>query len=73
MILFVVDGQEDRIQTVLQTNCVGSITKQLASPLLSILIPSLRTLGNLITGTDYQTTVYNTFLVFSLFFLIRKF
>jgi len=49
------DGNESRIQNVVDTGVIPSLIKLLDHPFLSILIPSLRTLGNIVTGSDVQT------------------
>jgi importin subunit alpha-1 len=41
---------------VLKTGVVPHLIKLLDHPYLSILIPALRTLGNIVTGSDMQTT-----------------
>jgi len=40
---------------VLENGVVPSLIRLLDHPYLSVLIPSLRTLGNIVTGSDKQT------------------
>lgn len=49
------DGDEDRIQMVIDTDVIPALINHLDHPYLSILIPCLRSLGNIVTGTDEQT------------------
>jgi len=49
------DGDENRIQLVVDTGIIPSLVKHLDNPFLSILIPILRTLGNIVTGNEEQT------------------
>lgn len=44
------DGDETRIDMVIQTGVIPALVRHLEHPYLSILIPSLRTLGNIVTG-----------------------
>jgi importin subunit alpha-1 len=55
------DGDDKRIQLVLNTGVLPFLVKLLAHPFLSILIPIVRTIGNIATGSDEQTNqVYQT-------------
>jgi importin subunit alpha-6/7 len=49
------DGEETRIQSVIDTGVLPSLLKHVTHPFLSIVIPCLRTLGNIVTGSDFQT------------------
>ena len=49
------DGEDSKIQAVIDTGVVGRLVSLLAHPNPSILTPALRTLGNIVTGTDEQT------------------
>lgn len=49
------DGDEKRIQLVINTGVIPAMIKHLGHTLISIVIPALRTLGNIITGSDDQT------------------
>jgi hypothetical protein len=51
------DGDEHRINMVIQTGIVPALVKHLDNPFLSILIPILRTLGNIVTGNETQTNL----------------
>jgi len=54
------DGDDDKIQAVIDTDIVGRLVHLLSHPNASILTPALRTLGNIVTGNDQQTqTVIN--------------
>jgi len=46
------DGDEERIQLVIETGVISALVKHLDHPYLSIVIPCLRSLGNIVTGTD---------------------
>jgi len=56
-ISYLSDGDENRIDMVIQTGIVPALVKHLDNPFLSILIPTLRTLGNIVTGTEAQTNI----------------
>jgi len=49
------DGEDDRIQAVVNTGIVRHLTTLLASSSSAIVTPTLRTLGNIVTGNDVQT------------------
>lgn len=49
------DGDEARIDMVIETNIIPSLVDLLTHPFLPIVIPCLRTLGNIVTGNDAQT------------------
>lgn len=53
---YLTDGTNDRIDTVLQYGALQPLIKLLQqSNELSVLTPVLRTIGNIVTGTDVQT------------------
>jgi len=47
----------DKIERVLNSNVVGRLVELMMSPKLSVRTPALRTIGNLVTGTNQQTQV----------------
>ncbi|KRX01871.1 Armadillo-type fold [Pseudocohnilembus persalinus] len=49
------DGDESRIDMVIQTGIIPTLISLLRSPILSILIPVLRIIGNIVTGSEQQT------------------
>lgn len=49
------DGDNERIQEVVNVNLIPSFLKMLTSGVNSIVIPALRTLGNIVSGSDSQT------------------
>ena len=49
------DGEDSKIQAVINTGVVGRLVSLLAHPNPSILTPALRTLGNIVMGSDEQT------------------
>jgi importin subunit alpha-1 len=49
------DGDNDRIDLVIQTGVIPKLIELLNHPYISILIPCLRSLGNIVTGEDRQT------------------
>mmetsp|Transcript_23330 Transcript_23330/g.20234 ORF Transcript_23330/g.20234 Transcript_23330/m.20234 type:complete len:235 (+) Transcript_23330:906-1610(+) len=51
------DGNTERIYKVTNTGIVPALIKHLGNPFLSILIPVLRTLGNIVTGDENQTNL----------------
>ena len=50
---YLTEGSEKRIQRVVDHNIIGQLIKLLLLP--SIVTPALRTLGNILTGSDNQT------------------
>jgi len=48
------DGQPNRVQMVITTGIVPALVRHLDTEYFSILIPTLRTLGNILTGTVAQ-------------------
>ncbi|KAL0700561.1 hypothetical protein Bca4012_056683 [Brassica carinata] len=49
------DGDNDKIQTVINAGVIPRLVQLLAHHLPSVLIPALRTIGNVVTGDDIQT------------------
>jgi importin subunit alpha-2 len=52
---YLTDGNNDRIQVVVDSGSVPNLVKMLASTEISIVTPALRALGNVVTGSDQQT------------------
>ena len=46
------DGDNSRIDIVIETGVIKALIGLLKHPFLSILIPCLRTLGNIVSGTN---------------------
>lgn len=55
---------------VIDTEIVPALVRHLNHPILSVLIPCLRTLGNIVTGNEKQTSVKQISLSSSQFFVI---
>lgn len=49
------DGTNDKIQAVIEAGVCPRLVELLMHPSPSVLIPALRTVGNIVTGDDYQT------------------
>ncbi|KAH0914894.1 hypothetical protein HID58_029340 [Brassica napus] len=49
------DGINEKIQSVIQAGVVPRLVELLEHPSPSVLIPALRTIGNIVTGDDAQT------------------
>ncbi|KAL2469110.1 Importin subunit alpha-1 [Forsythia ovata] len=49
------DGTNDKIQTVIDSGVCPRLVELLLHPSPSVLIPALRTVGNIVTGDDIQT------------------
>ncbi|CAK8531624.1 unnamed protein product [Lathyrus sativus] len=49
------DGTNDKIQAVIEAGVCGRLVQLLLHPSPSVLIPALRTVGNIVTGDDLQT------------------
>ncbi|CAA6669127.1 unnamed protein product [Spirodela intermedia] len=49
------DGTNDKIQAVIEAGVCPRIVELLLHPSPSVLIPALRTVGNIVTGNDLQT------------------
>ncbi|KAH9313007.1 hypothetical protein KI387_028042, partial [Taxus chinensis] len=49
------DGTNDRIQAVIEAGLCHRLVKLLLHPSSNVLIPALRTVGNIVTGDDIQT------------------
>jgi hypothetical protein len=54
---YISDGEEDRIEAVMNANVVPQLINNLEHPKLQILTPSLRILGNMVSGSDEQTNI----------------
>ncbi|KAL6142552.1 hypothetical protein ACLB2K_060832 [Fragaria x ananassa] len=51
------DGTNDKIQAVIESGVCPRLVELLLHPSPSVLIPALRTVGNIVTGDDMQTQV----------------
>ncbi|KAG8370621.1 hypothetical protein BUALT_Bualt13G0002400 [Buddleja alternifolia] len=51
------DGTNDKIQAVIEAGVCPRLVELLLHPSPSVLIPALRTVGNIVTGDDVQTQV----------------
>lgn len=51
------DDDGDRIQAVINAGCVMSLVRLLDHSENAIVVPALRSIGNIVTGTDTQTDV----------------
>lgn len=49
------DGTNDKIQSVIESGVFPRLVELLTHPSASVLIPALRTVGNIVTGDDLQT------------------
>ncbi|KAG0481007.1 hypothetical protein HPP92_011575 [Vanilla planifolia] len=49
------DGTNDKIQAVIEAEVIPRLVELLFHPSPSVLIPALRTVGNIVTGDDVQT------------------
>ncbi|KAL8137137.1 hypothetical protein V2J09_003138 [Rumex salicifolius] len=49
------DGTNDKIQTVIEAGVCPRLVELLCNPSPTVLIPALRTVGNIVTGDDVQT------------------
>lgn len=52
---YITDGSNDKIQAILETGLIPKLVQLLTSQEETILIPALRTVGNIVTGNDAQT------------------
>jgi hypothetical protein len=46
------DGDNKRLQTVIDTGVVPTLVRNLENPFINVLIPTIRILGNICTGED---------------------
>lgn len=53
-ISYVTDAENDKIQAVVDSGCVPHLVKLLDSNESAVIIPALRSVGNIVTGTDTQ-------------------
>jgi importin subunit alpha-6/7 len=49
------DGGEERIPFILETGCLPRLVQLLMHPNVAIAVPTLRCIGNIVTGDDMQT------------------
>ncbi|MCI09564.1 importin subunit alpha-1-like, partial [Trifolium medium] len=54
------DGTNDKIQAVIEAGVCPRLVELLLHPSPSVLIPALRTVGNIVTGDDQQTQVFTS-------------
>jgi len=55
--LFYSSGRKEGIEMILQSDVISAIVGFLSSPILSIVTPCLKIVGNIIAGTDKQTSM----------------
>lgn len=56
-ISYICDGDENRIQTIIDTNITPILVENLACDDIMVVTPCLRALGNFVSGNDEQTQV----------------
>lgn len=56
------DEDGDRIQAVIDAGCVPSLVKLLDHSENSIVVPALRSVGNIVTGNDTQVSFILSFI-----------
>jgi len=49
------DGENERVEAVVQTGVVGRLVQLLRHSSASVITPALRTIGNIVSGSDTQT------------------
>ena len=54
---FLADGPQNQIQAVIDSGIIPYLVPQLQNTEPKIVMPALRTLGNIVTGSDAQTQV----------------
>jgi importin subunit alpha-1 len=54
---YISDGNNDNIQAVLDCGCASRMVSLLNHPSYKVQVPALRTVGNIITGSEKQTQV----------------
>lgn len=52
---YLTDGDEARIQAVVDAQAIPRLISMLANPATTVVIPALRAIGNVVTGNDVQT------------------
>ncbi len=52
---YISDGEENRIQSVVNANVLPKLVEILMSKKAQLIVPALRTLGNIVTGNDMST------------------
>lgn len=55
-ISYITDEDGDRIQAVIENGCVPTLVKLLGHTEYSIIVPALRSVGNIVTGSDTQVS-----------------
>ncbi|KAI9311423.1 armadillo-type protein [Dichotomocladium elegans] len=56
-ISYLSDGQNDRIQAVVESGLCPRLIELLSHPQTSVQTPALRSVGNIVTGDDHQTQI----------------
>ncbi|KAL2945291.1 Importin subunit alpha-1a [Bienertia sinuspersici] len=64
------DGTNDKIQAVIEAGVCPRLVELLLHASPSVLIPALRTVGNIVTGDDMQTQHETSFFSFAYFLLL---
>lgn len=60
-ISYITDEDGDRIQAVLDAGCVPNLVTLLNHNENSIVVPALRSVGNIVTGSDTQVSRFSPF------------
>ena len=66
---FLADGPQNQIQAVIDSGIIPYLVPQLQNLEPKIVMPALRTLGNIVTGSDTQTQVIHC--VLGLFYELK--
>lgn len=54
---YLTDGNNEKIQAVVDTGLIGALVQLLNSEESTVLTPALRAVGNIVTGNDTQVTI----------------
>lgn len=60
-ISYITDEDGERIQAVIDALCVPSLVQLLDHKENSIIVPALRSVGNIVTGSDSQVKIHRLF------------
>ncbi len=69
-ISYVTDDDNDKIQAVIDHGCVPPLVRLLEKEDPSIIVPSLRSIGNIVTGNDQQVRIVFSFIFRFVFFFL---
>lgn len=69
---YLTDGSNEKIQVIIEAGTLNLLLKYLETDDISILIPALRVVGNIVSGNDLQVNLFSCQFYFCFLYCLRN-